>query len=66
MDQSEKKDIFIKRIIQQKLGVEIDDYFIQGITHDDDITYIDLSVVLPSYPESIDIRWNISKNVKNK
>jgi len=66
MDQSEQKDIFIKRLIQQKLGIEIDDYFIQGITHDGDITYIDVNVVVPTHPDGIEIKWSFTKNDKNK
>ncbi len=56
------KDRFIKRVIQNQIGVDVEDYQIQGIVKKGEITTINIDVRTKNYPEYIDVRFNFNEN----
>ena len=55
------KDRVIKHLLEQQLHVELDDYNIQGIVKEGEITQIKIDVKPTSHTEFIEVNFNIKK-----
>ena len=55
------KDKVIQYLLEQNLGVEIDDYNIQGIVKEGEITKLKIDVKPSSYNDFIEVNFNLKK-----
>ena len=62
--QEELKEKVIKYLLEQQLQVEIDDYNIQGIVKEGEITRLKIDVKPTTYTDFIEVNFNLSKKKK--